>query len=338
MPESQPKVSVIVPVYNVEPYIEKCVRTLFGQTLDDMEFIFVDDGSPDRSIEVMQRILEEFPDRKEQVKLIRHNPNAGVARSRQDGMVAATGEYIIHCDPDDWAELDMYESLYQKAKESDADLVICNYSTVSNNGDIIKHYDQQPLEMTSISILESITGRTKKIIHGSTCNKLLKSEHARRGYFPSDISYCEDVYYWFQIFRQDLHIEYLDRYLYYYRSNQSGLVSSDSEISQQRNINLYNRITSPISSSSDQRYILCCKSFICELLFGRFFIKGTLTNKEFTKLFNNANFDLSADKILKRYQRPFLWLAINGYRNQSIFIYRLFQNLKKTLKKLLQKR
>ena len=119
------KVSVCIAVYNVEKYIEQCVRSLFGQTLDDLEYVFVDDASPDASIDVMLRVLEEYPHRKNQVKLIRHEHNQGVAVTRKDAIAAATGEYIIHCDPDDWVELDMYETLYREISQSNADMVYC---------------------------------------------------------------------------------------------------------------------------------------------------------------------------------------------------------------------
>ena len=111
-----PKVSICIAVYNVEKYIEQCVRSLFEQTLDDLEYIFVDDASPDASIDVLLRVLEDYPHRKNQVKLLRHETNQGVAVARKDAIAAATGEYIIHCDPDDWVDLDMYEKLYVKAK------------------------------------------------------------------------------------------------------------------------------------------------------------------------------------------------------------------------------
>lgn len=115
------KVCVIIPVYKAEVYIEKCTRTLFGQTLDNLEYIFVDDCSPDHSIEVMERVLNEFPNRKSQVKVIRHEVNQGVSAARQHGVGAADAEYIIHCDPDDYLELDMYEAMYRKAKEDNND-------------------------------------------------------------------------------------------------------------------------------------------------------------------------------------------------------------------------
>ena len=87
-----PKVSVIVPVYKVEKYIEKCVRSLFGQTLDDIEYIFVNDCTPDASMEVLQNVLEEYPARKSQVKIFNHTINTGQSGARRDGMRMATGK------------------------------------------------------------------------------------------------------------------------------------------------------------------------------------------------------------------------------------------------------
>ena len=119
------KVSVVIPVYGVEKYIERCVRTLFGQTLDDMEFIFVNDCTSDCSIDLLCSVLEEFPQRKEQVRIINQPHNMGAAKAREVGIKAATGEYIIHCDSDDWVDCDMYRQMYEKAKADNLDYVIC---------------------------------------------------------------------------------------------------------------------------------------------------------------------------------------------------------------------
>ena len=109
-----PKVSVIVPIYNVEKYIERCLRSLFEQTLDDIEYIFVNDCTPDNSMIILEKILKEYPHRIKQVKIINHEQNQGQAGARTSGMKAMTGEYMIHCDPDDWVELDMYEIMFKR--------------------------------------------------------------------------------------------------------------------------------------------------------------------------------------------------------------------------------
>lgn len=122
-----PKVSVIIPVYGVEKYIERCARSLFEQTLDDIEFIFVDDCTKDKSIEILESVLEEYPQRKPQTKIVHHEVNKGLPSARRTGIEIATGEYIAHCDSDDWVDVTMYEKMYEKAYSGDFDMVISNY-------------------------------------------------------------------------------------------------------------------------------------------------------------------------------------------------------------------
>ena len=96
-----PKVTVIIPVYGVEKYISRCARSLFEQTLDDIEYIFVDDCTKDNSIGVLQEVLEQYPQRREQTRIVKLLVNSGQAAARKYGMQLATGDYIIHCDGDD---------------------------------------------------------------------------------------------------------------------------------------------------------------------------------------------------------------------------------------------
>ena len=119
------KVSVVVPIYGVEPYIERCARSLFGQTLDEMEYIFVNDCTSDRSIDVLNLVLDEYPQRQKQVRIINQLQNMGAAKAREVGIKAAIGEYIIHCDSDDWVDCDMYRQMYEKAKTDNLDYVMC---------------------------------------------------------------------------------------------------------------------------------------------------------------------------------------------------------------------
>ena len=122
-----PKVSIIIPVYGVEKYIERCARSLFEQTLDDIEYLFIDDSTPDRSIDILKRVLENYPHRKSQVNIHRMEQNSGQAIVRNWGMQNATGEYVIHCDSDDWVDTDMYRAMYEEAKDKNADVVVCDY-------------------------------------------------------------------------------------------------------------------------------------------------------------------------------------------------------------------
>lgn len=122
-----PKVSIIVPVYGVEKYIERCARSLFEQTLDDIEYLFIDDCTPDGSITVLKRVLEEYPHRKPQTIIHRMEQNCGQAKVRKWGMQNCKGDYVIHCDSDDWVEKNAYELMLHKLIEDNADIVFCNY-------------------------------------------------------------------------------------------------------------------------------------------------------------------------------------------------------------------
>ncbi len=122
------KVSVIVPIFNVEAYIERCVVSLMEQTLSDVEYIFVDDASPDTSVNILQEVLKRYPARQSNVKIISHEENRGLSAARNSGLSIARGEYIYHCDSDDYVKFNMLELLYNKAKERDAEIVWCDFT------------------------------------------------------------------------------------------------------------------------------------------------------------------------------------------------------------------
>ena len=123
------KISIIVPCYNVDKYLEQCLDSLVGQTLQDIEIIGVDDGSPDTS----GAILDRYAAKDSRVKPI-HKKNGGVSAARNDGIEAATGEYIFFCDGDDWLPLDACQLLWEEAEKTGADMVF---------GDIWRAWDDR---------------------------------------------------------------------------------------------------------------------------------------------------------------------------------------------------
>lgn len=125
-----PAVSVIIPVFNVEPYVARCARSLFEQTLEDIEYIFVDDCTPDRSIDIVKEVLADYPKREEQVTFVRTPRNGGLARARVFGLKHAKGGYIIHCDSDDAVKPDAYRLMFEKAVAENLDIVTCDYEVL----------------------------------------------------------------------------------------------------------------------------------------------------------------------------------------------------------------
>ncbi len=187
----QPKVSVIITVYNREKYIEKCARSLFEQSLDDIEYIFVDDASTDNSIEILGKTANDYPRRAPFIKIITLDKNGGVANARNTGIENATGDYTIHTDSDDWVDRNMYEQLYEKAIETNADIVGCNICHEYPEGTsyLIQHYK----ETTNDNIRSLIRGD----IHPSLCTSLTRTSIIRDNHlcFPNGLNMGEDLFF-----------------------------------------------------------------------------------------------------------------------------------------------
>ncbi len=128
VPDPRVHVSVLVPIYGVEKYIGRCAEALFSQTMNEgIEFIFVDDCTPDGSMDILERVLARHPERRSQVTIAHNEQNSGSAETRNRATALARGEYIIHCDSDDCPEPQMYATLYDAARRTGADAVVCGY-------------------------------------------------------------------------------------------------------------------------------------------------------------------------------------------------------------------
>lgn len=132
------KVSFAVAVYNTAPFTEQLVRSLYEQTLEDIEIVLVDDCTPDDSIDIALRILEEYPKRKSQVKVIHHEQNVGISKTKRDCILGSSGEYVIVIDGDDYLDTRMAELMYEKAQEANADMVFCDYYYVVGDKQYIR--------------------------------------------------------------------------------------------------------------------------------------------------------------------------------------------------------
>ena len=139
-----PVLSIIIPIYNASAYIKRCVVSLMEQTIQNgIEYIFIDDGSMDSSIEIINEVIEDYPQRKEQVKILINSTNQGVYQTRKRGIQEANGRYIGWCDSDDWVERNYYESLLKATHNGATDIVVCDYTNIKNEEASVKHYEIQ---------------------------------------------------------------------------------------------------------------------------------------------------------------------------------------------------
>lgn len=126
------EVTICVPVYNVEKYIERCARSLFEQTVKDLEFIFIDDCSKDGSIEVLKRVMNKYPERKGQIRIIRHDNNKGLAGARNTAVENCETEFLLHVDSDDYIDLNTVEECLKNQKETGSDIVTYGVKRIKN--------------------------------------------------------------------------------------------------------------------------------------------------------------------------------------------------------------
>lgn len=125
--ENKPLVSLVLPVYGVENYIEQCAKSMFEQTYSNIEYIFVDDKTLDTSIDKLERVMKDYPERSKQVNIVRKPKNEGLPQARRTGMEFVHGQYIMHLDSDDWADKDMVSDMVQEAELHHADIVYTDY-------------------------------------------------------------------------------------------------------------------------------------------------------------------------------------------------------------------
>lgn len=211
------KVSIIIPVYKVESFIGRCARSLMEQTLTDVEYIFVDDASPDGSIGVLRQVLAGYPERSSQVRILTHPENKGLPAARNTGLAVAQGEYIFHCDSDDFVEPDMLEQLYRKATETDADIVWCDWwlSFAKN-----ERYMKQPEYLTAI---EALKGMLSGVMKFNVWNKLIRRTlYEENGItFPAGYGMGEDMTI-MRLFARASKVAYLPKAFYHYVQQNSG--------------------------------------------------------------------------------------------------------------------
>lgn len=239
------KVSVIIPVYNVENYLRKCLNSLVNQTLKDIEIIVVNDGTLDNSQEIIDEYVKKYP--KKVVSVIQENGGQGAARNT--GLLHAKGEYIGYVDSDDYVEENMYEELYKKAKEEDSDIVICGNNVVKENYEFLSKEDVDK---------EFLLGKM------AVWNKIYKKNIIvdNKIQFRSKVWY-EDLDFTMKVFFSSKKISYIDKPLYNYLLREGSTMNNNNI---KRNLELIEAFDSLIDYCKDKKIFNKAKDeieFLC---------------------------------------------------------------------------
>jgi glycosyltransferase involved in cell wall biosynthesis len=228
-----PKLSVIVPIYGVEKYIERCCASIFEQTSRDFEVIFVNDCSPDKSEDLLLGIINKYQSSNIPTQLLTHTVNRGISAARETGLAAAVGDYIIFVDSDDYLALNMFELLLAKALETDADLVYCDFFEIKGDEPI---YIDQSLKCTDSIDITAAMLRQK--IKWTPWNKIFKHSLALNHdiHWPTGINIGEDLVVMTKVFAYSKNIQHVPSALYFYnRDNVNSYLNKWSAASCRQN-------------------------------------------------------------------------------------------------------
>lgn len=206
---SQPKISVIVPVYKTEGLLDRCVESIVGQTYKNLEIILVDDGSPDNC----PAMCDEWAEKDSRIRVI-HKENGGVSSARNAALDIATGDYIGFVDSDDWIEPEMYSSLIQKISESGKNIALCSYYAVEISGERYERrcvVDKEVLDKDDYFRFIVLGGDG-----GYIWNRLYDADILKEVRFDEDIWYSEDLLFNFKTAQKSNGAAVLDKAEYNY--------------------------------------------------------------------------------------------------------------------------
>ncbi|MBN2903996.1 MAG: glycosyltransferase family 2 protein [Enterococcus sp.] len=210
--------SLIIPIYNASTYLAFSLESLLSQPFQDFELILVDDGSTDAS----PSICDEYAAKDERIRVL-HEPHSGVANSRQVGLEAAKGMYILYVDADDQVDPCMIADMYQVAVDQEADMVLCDYRELTHEGEVYRK--QEPTALDGVAVLEDILDGK---LYGALWNKMMRREWLlqTKAAFPQRLTMREDLVFLSQCLPYASKIAYLPKAYYgYERRNASALTS-----------------------------------------------------------------------------------------------------------------
>lgn len=210
------KISIIVPAYNVEKYIDRCLKTLVNQTLQDIEIIIVNDGSKDKSEEIIEKYVKQYPTK---IKYY-EKKNGGLSSARNYGLGYATGEYVAFLDSDDYVEKNMYEEMYNLAKKENADMVECDFVWEWKFGK--KVFDKR----RDYKVKKEMMKKPRVV----AWNKIYKREllNKTKTRFPDGLIY-EDLEFFLKLLPYLNKISYINKYFVHYTQREDSISNTQTE-------------------------------------------------------------------------------------------------------------
>ena len=306
-------ISIIIPVYNAEKWLHRCVDSVLCQTYYDFEIILVDDGSIDGSA----KICDEYAKKDRRIKVV-HKKNEGVSSARQIGIENVHGDYVIHIDADDYIENDMLEKMYEVATQHNSDVVICDYYEVYQRER--KYIEQKP---SGFNIDDLTIDLLKGKLMGSLWNKLFNVKCYNNISFPYEMTYEEDLRACILILQNVKKISYVNDALYNYVRDENGLSLSKKYTWSSYNSEqiLFQSIRNIVQENSDllnaYRYRYTLSAYLV-------FVNRVVSRKEYLQKYkNDRKLFISCDISLKI--KWFTIISSSGLYYSSYYFYKFLR-------------
>ena len=204
-------VSILVPIYNVEKYLPKCLDSIFHQTYSDLEYVFMNDCSPDNSLDILHKYIEEHHIDKERITILSHTENKGIATTRNDLLAHAKGEYVLFIDSDDWVEYDMVEQMVAASNNGTIDIIGCDFLKDYENGTCTYHHENY-----SNDCKENIVRLINYTIGPTLWKILVRKELFNHVVFQQNIEIGEDYIASVKLYYYAKRFAHVNKCLYHY--------------------------------------------------------------------------------------------------------------------------
>lgn len=323
----QPKVSVIIPVYNVEKYLKQCLDSVVNQTLEDIEIILVDDGSTDKSLD----ISKEYAQKDNRIKIIQQQ-NKGAAAARNAGLSTAQGDYLYFMDSDDFVNIDALEKSYLQISKTDSDICIFKYNIYDDTKEIIKEpdfsWDTSIIEAKETFSYIDIPDKILQICTPECFIKLYKKSFITQlGINFQEIKTCNDVFFTYTTLIMADKITFLNETLVNYRKNHTTALSANRGKTAEciilalTKVKEYLQTQKRFDEVSEAFYIAAISNFYYELEFCNAIQKKKLLKQikdflpeKYGKNFTNGNFAERIFSIRNSYDKTHKIITILGIK------------------------
>ncbi len=260
-------VSIIVPIYNSENYIDRCLKSILGQTYEDLEIVLVNDGSTDRSKE----ILEQYAAKDERIKIVSQK-NQGVAAARNTGLDNVTGDYILYVDSDDWIEKNMLERMIA-AVEDDSDIAFCGFDQAKSQEEVtiapvqVKYevwdHNQQLLEFMK-----------HKRMTGMLWNKLIKKNLTDGIQFDEQVGFGEDAQFLWQVLKRSKKMIVTNEVLYHHVMDENSISHLNFSDKKYSAIPMWEGINREVDKDYPELKKLARERLMCAAVFSMYEARG----------------------------------------------------------------